>query len=101
MDTRDPIAHHADFDRKFVERRLPDAKGLAWACSCHEIDWQAAGFRGVGLGWLLAQAGYFFNGAHRAGADVAAVDAAEENSSVIDVTPSTLVAAEPIAGWGP
>jgi DNA polymerase-3 subunit epsilon len=67
------IAHHADFDRKFVERRLPDAKGLAWACSCHEIDWQAAGFHGVGLGWLLAQAGYFFNGAHRAGADVDAV----------------------------
>ena len=67
------IAHHADFDRKFVERRLPDAKGLAWACSCHEIDWQAAGFHGVGLGWLLAQAGYFFNGSHRAGADVDAV----------------------------
>jgi DNA polymerase-3 subunit epsilon len=67
------IAHHADFDRKFVERRLPDAKGLAWACSCHEIDWQAAGFHGVGLGWLLSQAGFFFNGAHRAGADVDAV----------------------------
>ena len=67
------IAHHADFDRKFVEKRLPDAKGLAWACSCHEIDWQAAGFHGVGLGWLLAQAGYFFDGAHRAGADVDAV----------------------------
>jgi len=67
------IAHHAAFDRRFVERRLPEASGLAWACSCHEIDWQAAGFHGVGLGWLLAQAGYFFNGAHRAGADVDAV----------------------------
>jgi DNA polymerase-3 subunit epsilon len=67
------IAHHAAFDRRFVERRLPEAGGLAWACSCHEIDWQAAGFQGVGLGWLLAQAGYFFNGAHRAGADVDAV----------------------------
>jgi DNA polymerase III epsilon subunit-like protein len=67
------IAHHAAFDRRFVERRLPEASGLAWACSCHEIDWQAAGFAGKGLGWLLAQAGYFFNGAHRAGADVDAV----------------------------
>jgi DNA polymerase-3 subunit epsilon len=67
------IAHHAAFDRRFVERRLPEASGLAWACSCHEIDWQAAGFHGVGLGWLLAQAGYFFNGAHRAGSDVDAV----------------------------
>jgi DNA polymerase-3 subunit epsilon len=67
------IAHHADFDRKFVETRLPDAKGLAWACSCREIDWQAAGFHGVRLGWLLAPAEYFFNGAHRAGSDVDAV----------------------------
>jgi DNA polymerase-3 subunit epsilon len=67
------IAHHAAFDRRFVERRLPEASGLAWACSCHEIDWLAAGFAGNGLGWLLAQAGYFFNSAHRAGADVDAV----------------------------
>jgi DNA polymerase-3 subunit epsilon len=66
------IAHHAAFDRKFVERRLPQASGLAWACSCHEIDWQAAGLEGKGLRWLLAQAGYF-HGAHRAGADVDAV----------------------------
>jgi DNA polymerase-3 subunit epsilon len=51
------IAHHAAFDRKFVERRLPQASGLAWACSCHEIDWQAAGWEGKGLRWLLAQAG--------------------------------------------
>jgi DNA polymerase-3 subunit epsilon len=66
------IAHHAAFDRRFVERRLPQASGLAWACSCHEIDWQAASFEGKGLRWLLAQAGYF-HGAHRAGADVDAV----------------------------
>ena len=66
------IAHHAAFDRRFVERRLPETSGLAWACSCHEIDWQAAGLEGKGLRWLLAQAGYF-HGAHRAGADVDAV----------------------------
>jgi len=53
------IAHHTAFDRRFVEQRLPEANGLAWACSCHEIDWQAAGFAGNGLGWLLAQAGTF------------------------------------------
>ena len=45
---------------------------LLSGCSCHEIDWQAAGLEGKGLGWLLAQAGYF-HGAHRAGADVDAV----------------------------
>lgn len=66
------VAHSAAFDRKFVERRLPHAAGLAWACSCTEIDWAGAGFDGRALGWLVAQSGYFFTG-HRAGADVDAV----------------------------
>jgi DNA polymerase-3 subunit epsilon len=66
------IAHNAGFDRKFVERRLPGAAGRAWACSCHEVDWAAAGFDGKALGWLTAQAGFFFD-AHRAAHDVDAV----------------------------
>ncbi len=66
------IAHNACFDRKFVERRLPEAAGFAWACSCREIDWAAGGYDGRSLGWLLAQAGWF-HGAHRAEADVDAV----------------------------
>lgn len=65
-------AHNARFDRGHVERRLPDAAGLAWACSCADIDWRAAGFDGRSLGWLLAQCS-FFHGAHRAGDDVDAV----------------------------
>lgn len=65
-------AHNASFDRGHIERRLPDAAGLAWACSCSDIDWRAGGFDGRSLGWLLAQAG-FFHGAHRAGDDVDAV----------------------------
>ncbi len=66
------VAHNAAFDRKFVERRLPGVAGLAWACSCREIDWPAAGFDGRSLGWLLAQAGWF-HAAHRASNDVDAV----------------------------
>ena len=66
------IAHNARFDRGFVERRLPGAAGLAWACSCAEIDWAASGFDGRSLGWLLAQAGWFHDG-HRAAADVDAL----------------------------
>lgn len=65
-------AHNATFDRAHVERRLPDAAGLAWTCSCADIDWRASGFDGKSLGWLLAQVGYF-HGAHRAGDDVDAV----------------------------
>ena len=65
-------AHNVKFDRRHVERRLPEAAGLAWACSCSDIDWRAGGLDGRSLGWLLAQVG-FFHGAHRAGDDVDAV----------------------------
>lgn len=66
------IAHNAAFDRKFVERRLPQAAGLPWACSMCEVDWDAAGFEGRTLGWLGVQAGWFHD-AHRASGDVDAV----------------------------
>jgi DNA polymerase-3 subunit epsilon len=66
------VAHNAAFDRRHVETRLPTAAGLAWCCSCKDIDWRAGGFDGRSLGWLLAQCGYF-HGAHRAGDDVDAV----------------------------
>lgn len=66
------IAHHSRFDRRWVERRLPGAEGLAWACSMEQIDWRAGGFDGRGLGFLLCQAGWFHDG-HRARADVDAV----------------------------
>lgn len=65
-------AHNAKFDRPHIERRLPKAAGLAWTCSCSDIDWRASGFDGRSLGWLLAQCGWF-HGAHRAGDDVDAV----------------------------
>lgn len=66
------IAHHAAFDRKFIECRLPEASGQAWCCSCSEVDWSAVGFDGRALGWLLAQAGWFYD-AHRAESDVDAL----------------------------
>ena len=64
------IAFNAQFDRNFVERRLPAVAGRAWACALREVDWNGR-FPGGGrtLGWLLAQAGWF-HGAHRAIADV-------------------------------
>ena len=66
------IGHNAGFDRKFVERRLPRASGLAWACSCAGIDWRDMDFDGRSLGWLVSQIGWFYD-AHRATADVDAV----------------------------
>jgi DNA polymerase-3 subunit epsilon len=66
------VSHNAAFDRPFVDERLPEARGLAWACTCREVDWPEFGFDGRALGWLLAQAGWFHAG-HRAAADVDAL----------------------------
>ncbi|MGZ8284055.1 MAG: 3'-5' exonuclease [Allosphingosinicella sp.] len=66
------VSHNAGFDRPFVDERLPAARGLAWACTCREVDWPEYGFDGRALGWLLAQAGWFHVG-HRAAADVDAL----------------------------
>lgn len=66
------IAHHSRFDRRWVERRLVGAQGLAWACTMEQVDWRSRGFDGRSLGFLLCQAGWFHDG-HRAGADVDAV----------------------------
>ena len=66
------IAHSALFDRGRVEARLPDAADRPWACSMREVDWPDLGFDGRGLGWLLAQAGWFYP-QHRAETDVLAL----------------------------
>lgn len=34
------IAHHADFDRKMMERSFPVTKRANWACSYREVDWR-------------------------------------------------------------
>lgn len=66
------VAHNAAFDRKFVERRMPQASGARWSCTLCEVDWLTLGFDGRSLGWLTAQAGFFFD-AHQAANDVDAV----------------------------
>lgn len=66
------VAHHAAFDLKFVERRLPALGAPEWGCSMADIDWPAHRFDGRKLGHLLAQCGWFHD-AHSAGADVDAV----------------------------
>ncbi|MBX8844518.1 DNA polymerase III subunit epsilon [Sphingomonas melonis] len=66
------VAHHAAFDRPYVERRLEGARGLDWACTFRQVDWRARGFDGRTLGYLIQQAGYFYR-PHRAAIDVDAV----------------------------
>jgi DNA polymerase III subunit epsilon len=60
------IAHHADFDRRFVEQLSPVFASKPWACSMSEIDWKAEGFdAGAKLAYLAMQAGFFYE-RHRA-----------------------------------
>ena len=67
------IAHNAFFDRRWIERRFPNAAGLAWACSMADVEWEEhGGFDGRKLGFLLMQCGFFYE-AHRADVDVDAV----------------------------
>lgn len=66
------VAHHASFDRKWIERRFPGASGLAWACSMDDVPWQRRGMEGGKLGFLAAQCGFFYD-AHRADVDVDAI----------------------------
>ena len=62
------IAHHAGFDRPFVERSWPVFETKPWACSMTQIPWGEEGFDGVKLRYLAMLSGFFYD-AHRASAD--------------------------------
>lgn len=62
------IAHHAGFDRPFVERSWPVFETKPWACSMTQIPWGDEGFDGVKLRYLAMLSGFFYD-AHRATAD--------------------------------
>lgn len=59
------IAHNASFDRQMCEPRWPKFVDKNWACSCHQVPWQAEGHEGLKLGYLLTDSGFFHKG-HRA-----------------------------------
>jgi DNA polymerase-3 subunit epsilon len=62
------IAHNADFDRRFLEKRLPAFATKHWACSRFDIDWKAEGVRSSALEFVAYSLG-FFHDVHRAGSD--------------------------------
>jgi DNA polymerase-3 subunit epsilon len=66
------VAHNAAFDRPWIERRLEGIADLDWACTMTQVDWRNRGFDGLGLGYLLCQAGWFHD-AHRGASDVDAL----------------------------
>jgi DNA polymerase III epsilon subunit-like protein len=62
------IAHNADFDRHFLEKRLPAFAAKHWACSRSDIDWKGEGIRSSALEFVAYSLGFFHDG-HRAGSD--------------------------------
>jgi DNA polymerase-3 subunit epsilon len=62
------IAHNADFDRRFLEKRLPVFAATHWACSRFDIDWKAEGIRSSALEFIAYSLGFFHDG-HRAASD--------------------------------
>ena len=62
------IAHHAAFDRRFLERRLPALVAKPWGCSLSDIDWRAEGIRSSALEFIAYALGFFHDG-HRAAND--------------------------------
>lgn len=67
------IAHNASFDALWIERRYPAIAGKPWVCSLKDIDWRGHGYESQKLGSLLGDVAGYFNGRHRADADVAAL----------------------------
>lgn len=59
------IAHNANFDRKFIERRFPFFADKAWACSMNDVPWAAEGIESSKLEYIAYKQGFFYEG-HRA-----------------------------------
>jgi DNA polymerase-3 subunit epsilon len=66
------VAHHARFDRPFVDSLVPASLDKVWACSFRQVDWSAKGFPVQQLGALSLFHGFFVD-AHRAMNDVNAM----------------------------
>ena len=66
------IAHNAQFDRPFLEARLPLFAGLPWGCSIRDVAWKDHGYASSALEFLAYRAGLFYD-AHRAAMDCLAV----------------------------
>lgn len=62
------VAHNAEFDRGFGERRFPFLKEAVWACSMKDVPWGAYGIASTKLEFIAYKLG-FFHDAHRAVAD--------------------------------
>lgn len=62
------IAHHAAFDKRFIEKIIPIFKDKKWACTVAHIDWRKENISSSKLEYLAYHFGVFYK-AHRAEID--------------------------------
>jgi DNA polymerase-3 subunit epsilon len=62
------VAHHAAFDRRFIEKVAPEAIKKPWGCSMSQVPWNEEGINGRSLEYIAMKQGFFFDG-HRAADD--------------------------------
>ncbi len=55
------IAHNADFDRPFVEKRFPIFAEKAWACSMAEIPWSSERIGSMKQDYIAFKLGFFYD----------------------------------------
>lgn len=60
------IAHNAYFDRRMVERRLPNFAAKHWGCSKDDVPWPHFGCSSLKLDYLLYDVCRVFHDGHRA-----------------------------------
>lgn len=66
------IAHNSQFDRAFLERRMPVFMNKPWGCSRMQINWEKEGIGSQKLDYIAYRFGFFYE-AHRAEADCRAL----------------------------
>lgn len=62
------VAHNADFDRQFIQKRefFAGIENPTWACTLKHIDWAGKGFKTSALNYLAADHGFVNPFPHRA-----------------------------------
>ncbi|MDB4876412.1 MAG: hypothetical protein JWM41_2858 [Gemmatimonadetes bacterium] len=60
------VAHHADFDRRMLERVDAQFAAISWGCSYREVEWERFGCTSKKLEHILASTCREFYSAHRA-----------------------------------
>lgn len=66
------VAHNAQFDRKFMDKRFECLEKLPWACSINDVNWSSLGFGSSKQELIAYKLGYFYE-AHRAITDTLAL----------------------------